>query len=370
MLLRFLSPHHPLWLAAFRPFFLLAIIMGVLLPGLWGFVFSGSMTLSVGVSPLQWHAHEMLYGFGGAVLFGFLLTASKNWVNVRGIHGLGLMLLTGLWIFERIFFYFAFALHPVIKHVSLSLFILFSGFYIATTLIKYRKNDSSKDNFFFIILLGLIILAKNFLISESYYQHGAALTLGLFRLAFALMFERTMTQFMKVTEGLNLYRNSLLDYSIKFLVLLSVFQSFLPHWLTLITLVSAASLLLLRWLIWRPDIGLQKFGNATMYLGYLGLVLHLFFEAMKAGEIWSEGTISTHLFTFLCMGLVIPCMFVRIAQGHTGRKPEFFTSDKIAISLIILASIFRLLLTVIVPGFYSNWIMWAGLLLYAFSAAH
>jgi uncharacterized protein involved in response to NO len=29
----------------------------------------------------------MFFGFGWAVLGGFLLTASKNWVKIRGYHG-------------------------------------------------------------------------------------------------------------------------------------------------------------------------------------------------------------------------------------------------------------------------------------------
>lgn len=358
----FLSPQHPLWLAGFRPFFLLAMAIGVILPGLWALIFSNHLALPAGLNPFQWHAHEILFGFGGAVLFGFLLTASKNWVNVRGIHGVGLMILTGLWIFERIFFYFAFTAPTLLKHLGLSLFTLASALYIATTLIKFRQNDSSKDNFFFLILFGLIIIAKNFLISEAYYQHGIAMTLGLFRLAFVMMFERTMVQFMKMTENQILYRNAFLDYAIKFLTLFSVFQSFLSAPLSFILLSSAASLLLLRWILWKPYIGLKKFGNATMYIGYLGLILHFYLEAFKISGIWNQGTISIHVFTFLCMGLVIPSMIVRICQGHTGRKPDFATSDKIAISLIFVSAIFRILLTLIFPGHYSDWIMAAGLL--------
>ncbi|MFZ5462249.1 MAG: NnrS family protein [Pseudomonadota bacterium] len=36
---------------------------------------------------VQWHAREMFFGFGWAVMGGFLLTATKNWVRVRGYHG-------------------------------------------------------------------------------------------------------------------------------------------------------------------------------------------------------------------------------------------------------------------------------------------
>jgi uncharacterized protein involved in response to NO len=311
---------------------------------------------------VQWHAHEMLFGFGIAVLFGFLLTASKNWVGIRGIHGIGLMILTALWIIERFFFYFTFSLDPIFRHLAMSLFVTTCGAYIALTLIKNRQNDSFKDNYLFLILLVAMVVAKNLLISGTYYPQGIAMTIGLFRLAFVIMFERTLTQFMKNTEGLTLYRNPILDFSIKLFVLASVFQVFMPSVIGALLLYGSATLLLVRWIIWRPLVGFRKFGNATMYMGYLGLVLHFALEALKVAGVWREGTISIHVFTFLCMGLVIPSMLVRISQGHTGRKPEFVTSDKIAISLILVASFFRLLLTLIFPDYYLTWILYAGLL--------
>jgi hypothetical protein len=76
---------------------------------------------------MQWHAHEMLFGFGGAVLIGFLLTASKNWVGVRGIHGKSLMFLSILWISERLFLFDIFKFPAPLKHFFLSLFFLFGG---------------------------------------------------------------------------------------------------------------------------------------------------------------------------------------------------------------------------------------------------
>ena len=47
-------------------------------------------------------AVDLFYGFGWAVLGGFLLTASKNWVGIRGYHGGVLMALVAAWLLERI----------------------------------------------------------------------------------------------------------------------------------------------------------------------------------------------------------------------------------------------------------------------------
>jgi uncharacterized protein involved in response to NO len=206
----------------------------------------------------------------------------------------------------------------------------------------------------------VLVLAKNLLISDLYYQHGIAMTLGLFRLAFTVMFERTLPPFMKNTEGVVLRRNFYLDLSIKVLVAMSVFQSFFPKPMSIGILSGAALLLFVRWLIWRPDLGLKKFGNATMYIGYLALCTHLVFEILKIAGEWSLGAFSIHIFTFLCMGIVISSMLVRISKGHTGRKPDFPSPEKYAIILILVSAVFRLFLTLLFPAYYINWILIAA----------
>ena len=62
----------PLWLVGFRPFFALACLSGLTLPVLWALLFSGTLAAPAAptapFSPTQWHAHEMFFGFGWAVL--------------------------------------------------------------------------------------------------------------------------------------------------------------------------------------------------------------------------------------------------------------------------------------------------------------
>ena len=92
----------PLWLVGFRPFFALACLAGLSLPLLWAMMFTGALPAPAGdISPVQWHAHEMFFGFGWAVLGGFLLTSTKNWVGSRGYHGWPLIFLVGAWLLDR-----------------------------------------------------------------------------------------------------------------------------------------------------------------------------------------------------------------------------------------------------------------------------
>ena len=60
----------------FRPFFLGAAVFAVLSIVSWIAVYTSYSTIQISnIIPSQWHAHEMLYGYGMAVVAGFLLTA-------------------------------------------------------------------------------------------------------------------------------------------------------------------------------------------------------------------------------------------------------------------------------------------------------
>lgn len=55
----------------FRPFFLLAGLMGALALGLWVVLFGGYADLDLQVDPALWHGHEMLFGYTTAALAAF-----------------------------------------------------------------------------------------------------------------------------------------------------------------------------------------------------------------------------------------------------------------------------------------------------------
>jgi uncharacterized protein involved in response to NO len=69
---------------------------------LWMLAYSGSLVLPTALEPLIWHRHEMLFGFVGAVIAGFLLTAIPNWTGRLPIAGWPLAGLVGLWAAARI----------------------------------------------------------------------------------------------------------------------------------------------------------------------------------------------------------------------------------------------------------------------------
>jgi len=334
----------PLWRVGFRPFFTLALIAGMLLPTLWVLLLGGTLSLPAGqISLLQWHAHEMFYGFGWALLGGFLLTATKNWVSVRGYHGIALLLPACAWIGERIVIGFGAALPAPLFWLGVNLFLPALVLMLMHTLWRHRASDSFRDNYFFLLALPAFILAKNLLLMPEHFAVGWGLTLGLFRLAFLVMLERTLVPFMKGAWQVDLPRHRWLDTGIKLLGLLLVGGVFMPPALTASLDVLLAALLLARFTIWKPHLALRRIDVGIMYLGYLALALQLLFAA--ADLLWQPawtGSLPVHLFAFGVMGLIIPAMVVRISKGHTARKVSFDRGDRLALQIMLLAFIARI----------------------------
>src|SRR6188508_1217519 len=86
----------------FRPFFLAAglwAIVGILL---WIPQYMGKLSVPTHLSPLDWHVHEMLYGYVAAAIAGFLLTAIPNWTGRLPVCGWPLAALVGVWLAGRV----------------------------------------------------------------------------------------------------------------------------------------------------------------------------------------------------------------------------------------------------------------------------
>jgi uncharacterized protein involved in response to NO len=83
--------------AGFRPFFLVAGVWGALAVPLWLALFGGGAAIPSALPPAVWHVHEMVFGYGAAVVAGFLLTAIPNWTGRMPLQGGPLAFLVLLW---------------------------------------------------------------------------------------------------------------------------------------------------------------------------------------------------------------------------------------------------------------------------------
>ncbi|MBI4989155.1 MAG: NnrS family protein [Rhodocyclales bacterium] len=350
---------HPLWLVGFRPFFALACLSGLSLPVVWALMFSGAIEAPAhAFSSTQWHGHEMFFGFGLAVLGGFLLTASKNWVKIRGYHGAPLVFLAGAWCFERLGMWFGGAWPQPLFLLSNLLFLVSLVAMLLWTLLRHRDTDGyRRDNVFFLLALPCFIVAKLLLLGESHAQAGQVMVLGLFRLAYLIMLERTLTEFMRGVFKADILRQPLLDGAIKALALLLAFADFLPPLPAAGLALLLALLLLVRFAFWKPGLAFSRIDIGIMYLGYLALTAQLLVAALEAlvRIVW-VGSVSIHLFTFGVMGLIAPAMLIRISRGHTGRKVAFDAADRGVLRIMILGLLLRVIAPQVFPAAYLLWV--------------
>jgi uncharacterized protein involved in response to NO len=86
----------------FRPFFLFAGVWAAFVMAWWLGLLTGHLPAPGSFSPVDWHAHELLFGYLPAVVAGFLLTAVPNWTGRLPIVGPPLAGLFGLWVLGRV----------------------------------------------------------------------------------------------------------------------------------------------------------------------------------------------------------------------------------------------------------------------------
>ncbi len=86
----------------FRPFFLATGLWSIVALAIWIIMLGTGSSLPSRFDPLNWHIHEMLFGFVMAAIAGFLLTAIPNWTRRLPISGRPLALLVGVWLLGRL----------------------------------------------------------------------------------------------------------------------------------------------------------------------------------------------------------------------------------------------------------------------------
>lgn len=91
----------------FRPFFLLGSLYAGVTVLFWLPLFYGRLETASIFTPIDWHIHEMLFGYLSAIVTGFLLTAIPNWTGRLPVQGMPLLALVLLWLAGRFAVFFS-----------------------------------------------------------------------------------------------------------------------------------------------------------------------------------------------------------------------------------------------------------------------
>jgi uncharacterized protein involved in response to NO len=142
--------------AGFRPFFLAAGLWAIAAIAIWPAFFMGEVAIPTAFPPVDWHVHEMIFGYGAAVIAGFLLTAIPNWTGRLPVAGLPLGCLALLWVAGRIAIFFSGLIGPLLAAIVDAAFLLALAGVAAREVLAGKNTRNLK-----VVVLILLLAAAN-----------------------------------------------------------------------------------------------------------------------------------------------------------------------------------------------------------------
>lgn len=340
----------PIFRLGFRPFFLGGAVFSLVAITLWILMYRGAINFSPYGGGYWWHIHEMIFGFGSAIISGFLLTAVQNWTGIPSVKGKQLAALFFLWLLGRIVM-----LVPDLLGTTLSALIDLSFLLtVAYTLAKPILVIKQYRNLFFVPLLFLFTVANGEMHLATIYPRHVSLSYsgyaGVLLVVFLMsvmsgrvvpMFTANGTQTTKATPNPlldKLANGSLLLATL--MLLLHPLVGFVPMFFGAI-LIVAGLFQLIRSLRWRPWITLGvpllwslHFAIKFIWFGLILLGFSYIVDEIPSNHVW-------HLLTIGGMGGIILAMISRVSLGHSGlplTPPKLMSA---AFALITLSAITR-----------------------------
>jgi uncharacterized protein involved in response to NO len=339
------------WAAPFRPFFLATGLYALVIVGFWLGAWFGGWPLPEGISPMQWHSHEMLFGMVAAAIAGFLLTAMCNWTGAPLLSGPALMMLFGLWLAGRVAMW-SVAWLPgwLVAAVDLS-------FLLAVAVYAWRviAGAGNRRNPPIVGIVAMLWLA-NFLFHLGVWENLPELTrraeLGTIMLVVLLMvaiggritpaFTRNwLTRNGAAASAVRSWQAVEHLSMLSTLVVLVMLVAAAPlAWTAAAALLAAAAngMRLLGWAGWKvrsdPLMWILHLGYAWIPIGLLLLGLSPWIDAITSSA-W------LHALGTGAMGILILGVMTRVCLGHTGRPLELPAAVVPAYWLVIVATLLR-----------------------------
>ncbi|MCO4209972.1 NnrS family protein [Aeromonas hydrophila] len=347
----------PLFRLGFRPFFLLGALFSALAMLGWLGQLNGWFVLPGIGNPIWWHAHEMLFGFGAAIVAGFLLTAVQNWTAHPGVRSWPLVLVVVLWALPRALLPWL-GEHNALLMAADLLWLPLCAWYLAKPIVVTKQ----WRNLFFVPLLVVLTLlnAASWLWQAQWadMEHLLITTVLLFTTLIAVMGGRVIPFFTARATGMEkavpilwLERAALAT-----LWLTLVSWLLLPTpWATSLYLlplyIVAAVLHLWRQLRWRLPSTLGQPLLWSLHLAYLFIPLGLLALGALAAGLPISLSLASHLLSAGCMGTMILGMIARVSLGHSGRALQVGRRIQCALALVIMAALIRVLIPLLWPAY-------------------
>lgn len=300
----------------FRPFFLLASLTAVIFLGSWLKVFFHGGDPSPHFHPVNWHAHEMLFGFTTAVIAGFLLTAVPNWTGEEARRGTPLIALSLLWISARI------AIVTTQGLISATLDLAFLPALVALVAGPLARKKNPKVLVFVPILVclwvGNLLMHLEALGIKDTARLGISISLSFILLMIVVIGGRVIPFFTLRALGTNPQKSPTADALAVLSVILLPFTEYVSNIAILIW--AAVSIVAHLWRMkgWFDRRVLSVPLLWVLYLGYLWIPIGMAATAASRYSLVLPSA-ATHAYTVGAIGVVVLGMIARVSLGHTGR---------------------------------------------------
>ncbi len=348
----------------FRPFFILAAVGSVLLMLVWLLVWHQNFPAADYYGRIGWHNHEMLFGYGVAVVAGFLLTAVRNWTGLDTPVGTPLALLAGVWLLGRVL--------PWLPVPPLLVFLVDVALLplVAIALFTPLWKGQNKVNRVFIPLL-LAMAIANLLVhveamgwADQLASKGVSMMILMIVLLIMLVGGRVLPFFSRnVIPGYQIRQFALLERTgfaaVCLLILAELFASGTVFTAVLYIVVGISQAL---------RIGLWYHHNIwkmpvlwVLHTGYYWMVLGLVLMGVADLGLFMKSA-ATHALTAGAIGVFTLGMMARVALGHSGRSIDVTRAMLWAFVFGHMAAVIRVFGVAWLPEHYLIWIMLSGTL--------
>jgi uncharacterized protein involved in response to NO len=331
----------------FRPFFLLAGVFAPLAMIVWIGALAGQWSIGGSYGALNWHAHEMLFGYASAALAGFMLTAIPNWTGRLPVSGYQLLAIVCLWLAGRA----AMAVPDLLGLLPSA--IIDGAFLFAMAVIAGREIVAGKNWKNLKILAGLSALTiANAMFHASVLVEGSAVeasraTIGVYATLIAVVGGRIVPSFTR--NWLVKAKSPRLPQSFSRFDVLAILALAIActAWVfageSPVAAIPAfiASILqavrLWRWVGWRTA---REPLLLVLHIGYGFIPLGLLCVGLSELRLLSPPS-ALHVLTVGAIGVMTFAIMTRASLGHTGRPLTASTNIAVAYAALILAAIVR-----------------------------
>ena len=337
----------PVFAAGFRPAFLAVGLAAFVLITIWVAVYVYGVTLPCPWPPTLWHAHEMMFGFIGAAIAGFLLTAVPNWTGQRGVAGAPLAALLVVWLAARGAIATA-SWWPagVVAALDLAFFPMLASM-IAPSLLR-----AGNRNWPLLLVLGALTACDAVFHFQLLRRDAAAalrailVAIDLALLLVTVIGGRIVPAFTSGAlrgEGVTMRTfPGIGPAAIVAMAAVAIVDAVDPGGRTAAVTAGIAALVqAVRLAQWRSGRTLSKPLVWVLHLGYAWMPLGL---ALKCAALLSGAAIAAfwlHALTVGALATMILGVITRAALGHSGRPLEPDPRTVIAYALLLLAGLAR-----------------------------